>query len=91
MHRKPSRRRFLRAAFFFGCVGLPLLPASALAKPLHAKLLRSTPAADSRLSRAPQAVFLVFSESVVADLSGITLTRADGSVVHLQPLADPEG
>ena len=91
MNPKLPRRRFFRAVFFFSFAGLFLLPAPALGRRLHARLLRSTPAADARLFQAPQAVLLVFSEAVVADLSQITVTKPDGSVLHLRPVADPDG
>ena len=80
----------MRAAFFF-CCAVTLFPAPALGRLLHARLIRSTPAADARLSTAPQAVLLVFSEAVVADLSQITVTGPDGRVIHLRPVADPAG
>ena len=88
---KLPRRRFFRAAFFVGFAGLTLVPAAAAGRLLHARLLRSTPAADARLSAAPQAVLLVFSEAVVAELSQITVTKPDGSVIQLRPIADPQG
>jgi copper transport protein len=81
----------MRTAFFFCCSAVTLFPGPALGRLLHARLIRSTPVADARLSTAPQAVLLVFSEAVVADLSQITLTRPDGSVIHLRPVADPAG
>ena len=90
MNCQPLRRRFFRTAFFFG-LALSLAPAPALGRLLHARLLRSTPAADARLSRPPEAVLLIFSEAVVAELSQITVTKPDGSVLHLRPIADPQG
>ncbi|HEU4747078.1 MAG TPA: copper resistance protein CopC [Gemmatimonadaceae bacterium] len=83
MRNTNRRRRLVRAAFFFACLGLPI-PASAVAPVLHARLLRSTPAADARLTSAPDTIRLVFSEPVVAELSQITLTRSDGSVMQLR-------
>jgi copper transport protein len=85
----PRRRCYVRAAFFFG---LLFVPAPALGRlVLHARLLRSTPASDARLTAAPQAVLLVFSEPVVAELSQITVTKPDGTVLDLRPVADPQG
>jgi copper transport protein len=79
-----NRRRSKRAAAIALC--LVLLPVTAHA---HATLLRSTPAANSRLAELPETIRLVFSEQVVPDLSQITLVRPDGSVVQLHVANDP--
>ena len=55
----------------------------------HATLLRSRPAANSRLERAPDSVRLVFSEAVVADLSQIALIDSDGKTTQLSVASDP--
>ena len=65
------------------------LMTSAFGKPRHATLLRSTPAADARLSAVPDSVRLVFSEPVVAELSQIAVTAPDGSVRRLRVVLDP--
>jgi copper transport protein len=56
---------------------------------LHASLLRSTPAANSHLAKAPDAIRLVFSEQIVPELSQIALIRPDGSSSQLQVANDP--
>ena len=56
---------------------------------LHASLLRSTPAANSHLTKPPESIRLVFSEQVVPELSQITLIRPDGSGTQLQVANDP--
>jgi len=56
---------------------------------LHATLLRSTPAANSRLKKSPETVRLVFSEQIVPELSQITVVRPDGSSVQLKVANDP--
>ena len=70
-------------------LGLMGLMTSAFGKPRHATLLRSTPAADARLSDVPHSVRLVFSEPVVAELSQIAVTAPDGSVRRLRVVPDP--
>ena len=55
----------------------------------HATLLRSTPAADSRLAKSPDNIRLVFSEQVVPALSQITLVGPDGNGTQLQVANDP--
>ena len=91
MNCKLRCRRVVGAAFFFSVAGLLSLPTPTVGGLLHARLLRSTPAADARLTVAPQAVLLVFSEPVVAELSQITVTKPDGRVLDLRPVADPQG
>ena len=54
----------------------------------HATLLRSTPAAKSRITTPPEAIRLVFSEEVVAELSQISLVAADRTV-SLKVANDP--
>lgn len=56
---------------------------------LHASLLRSTPAANSHLTKAPESIRLVFSERIVPELSQITLIRPDGSSTQLRVANDP--
>jgi copper transport protein len=56
---------------------------------LHAALLRSTPAANSHLTRAPDSVLLVFSEGVVAKLSQISVVGPDGRTIALSVASDP--
>ena len=89
MNRKLLRRRFLRAAVFVLCIGLTALPITAFGKLRHATLLRSTPAADARLSTVPDSVRLVFSEAVVAELSLITVTGPNGILQRLRVALDP--
>jgi copper transport protein len=85
-----SRRRSFRAATIF--LGLALGAAVAQAATmalLHATLLRSTPAANSRLTNPPETIRLVFSEEIVPELSQITLVRPDGSSIQLKVANDP--
>jgi copper transport protein len=56
---------------------------------LHATLLRSTPAADSRLTSPPETIRLVFSEEIVPALSQITLVQPNGSGIQLKVANDP--
>jgi len=56
---------------------------------LHATLLRSTPAANSRIAKFPEAVRLVFSEQIVPELSQITLVLSSGDSVRLKVANDP--
>jgi copper transport protein len=56
---------------------------------LHASLLRSTPAANSHLTKAPESIRLVFSEQIVPELSQITLVRPDGIGTQLRVANDP--
>lgn len=56
---------------------------------LHATLLRSTPAANSRLEKSPTTIRLVFSERVVPELSHITLVGPAGDGVQLKVANDP--
>jgi copper transport protein len=78
-------RRFLRTAaiivFLAACAGVARAATRAL---LHATLLRSSPAANSHLAKAPESIRLVFSERIVPELSQITLGQPDGSATQLQ-------
>ena len=56
---------------------------------LHATLLRSVPAANSRLSKPPETIRLVFSEQVLPELSQISLTAPDGKATVLKVANDP--
>ena len=56
---------------------------------LHATLLRSTPAANSRLDSPPPAIRLVFSEQVVPELSQISVVDSAGATVALKVANDP--
>jgi len=65
-------------------------PVTAIARTLlHATLLRSTPAANSRIAKFPEAIRLVFSEQVVPELSQITLVLSSGDSVRLKVANDP--
>jgi len=72
------------------CAMALMMPASAVARTLlHATLLRSTPAANSRLAKFPDAIRLVFSEQIVPELSQITLVLSSGDSVRLKVANDP--
>lgn len=55
----------------------------------HAALVRSTPAANSRLETAPDCIRLVFSEGVVANLSRVSLIDPDGKSTQIHVATDP--
>lgn len=73
------------AAIAFGIVGLAT-PRAAFA---HATLLRSTPAANSKLASSPDSIRLVFSEEVVPSLSQIAAVCSRGDSVQLKVANDP--
>jgi copper transport protein len=84
------RRRSIRAAAIALCAMLsPVIAYGAGYALLHATLLRSVPAANSRLSKPPEAIRLVFSEQVVPELSQISLTAPDGKATVLKVANDP--
>lgn len=56
---------------------------------LHATLLRSVPAANSRLNSAPPTIRLVFSEQVVPELSQISVLDSAGTTMALKVANDP--
>jgi copper transport protein len=56
---------------------------------LHATLLRSSPAANSRLAQPPDTIRLVFSEPVVPRLSQISLIDSGGNARQLPVAGDP--
>ena len=71
-------------------VAIALIATSARAAVFfHAALLRSTPAADAKLTKAPKDIRLVFSEEVVASLSQITLIDPAGDSTKLKVTNDP--
>jgi copper transport protein len=85
-----DRRGMLRAV----TIALSLAACAAVAHAatrvlLHASLLRSTPAANSHLTKAPESIRLVFSEQIVPELSQIALVRPDGSSTQLRVSNDP--
>jgi copper transport protein len=56
----------------------------------HANLIRSEPAANATLDRAPEQVTLYFTEPLEAQFSGITLRDQDGNLVPTAPsVIDP--
>jgi len=68
---------------------MSLTPVPAIARLLHATLLRSTPAANSHLAKPPETVRLVFSEQVVPELSQITVVNSNGDSARLKIANDP--
>lgn len=89
MSRILNRRHPLRVAAIVVCVAMPLTAAPAIARLLHATLLRSTPAANSHLAKSPETVRLVFSEQVVPELSQITVVNSNGDSARLKIANDP--
>jgi copper transport protein len=89
---RPSffRRRSIKAPAIALClILLPVIAYGANRSLLHATLLRSTPAANSRISRPPATIRLVFSEQVVPELSQISLIAPDGKASPLKVTNDP--
>ena len=89
---RPSffRRRRIKAPAIALCLTLlPVIAYGANRSVLHATLLRSTPGANSRLSRPPATIRLVFSEQVVPELSQISLVAPDGKASPLKVANDP--
>jgi len=76
----------LKAAAIAFCVIAAATPRAALA---HATLLRSTPAANSRLDKSPDRIRLVFSEQVVPSLSQIAVVCSGRDSVQLKVANDP--
>lgn len=89
MSRIFNRRHPLRVAAIVLCAAAAMTPASAIARLLHATLLRSTPAANSHLAKSPETVRLVFSEQVVPELSQITVVNSNGDSTRLKIANDP--
>jgi copper transport protein len=54
----------------------------------HATLLRSTPAAGSRLGTSPTSVTLVFSEALEPAMTHLMLISSDGRITTLDPAGD---
>ena len=63
-------RRILTPLIFTGAIALAALPSIAMA---HPRLLSSTPAAGATIAR-PTKLTLIFSEKMLAPLSGVDLT-----------------
>jgi len=81
-----NRRRWLKAAAIAFCIIGLATPRAAFA---HATLLRSTPAANSRLDKSPDGIRLVFSEQVVPSLSQIAVVCSGGDSLQLKVANDP--
>lgn len=80
----------IRAAAIALClIFSPLVGYAPLGALLHATLLRSSPAANSRLAQPPDTIRLVFSEPVVPGLSQISLIDSAGNARQLQVAGDP--
>jgi methionine-rich copper-binding protein CopC/putative copper export protein len=71
-------------AFVLVALAVLLTPALLFA---HARLLRSSPAASSRLSASPAAISLWFSERPELRFTTITVTDSTGTVMALRPVA----
>lgn len=85
-----SRHRSIRAAAIALClIFSPLVGYAPISALLHATLLRSSPAANSRLAQPPDTIRLVFSEQVVPELSQISLIDPDGNARQLKVANDP--
>jgi methionine-rich copper-binding protein CopC len=69
-----------RSALFAAVLASSWLAAVTVAD-AHARLDRSTPAADSRLRTAPQSLSIVFTQNIEPAFSAITVTDARGARV----------
>src|SRR5712692_8396272 len=80
----PRLGRVSRFALIVAAAGfaMSVLAAGASA---HAFLIRSQPEAGERLARAPKTMTLSFSESFVRGSQRVSLRRANGASVQLQP------
>lgn len=84
------RCRSLRVVAMMSFAAALAMPVSAAAWTLlHATLLRSTPAANSRVAKFPVTIRLVFSEQVVPELSQATLSLSNGDSIRLKVANDP--
>jgi copper transport protein len=82
--------RTIRAAAIVLClIFSPLVGYAPISALLHATLLRSTPAANSRVAQPPDTIRLVFSEPVVPSLSQISLIDSGGNARQLELTGDP--
>jgi copper transport protein len=80
----------IRAAAIVLClIFSPLVGYAPISALLHATLLRSTPAANSRVAQPPDTIRLVFSEPVVPSLSQISLIDSGGNARRLEVTGDP--
>jgi copper transport protein len=85
-----SRRRSIGAAAIAFCMAFSPVGLYAAGRALfHATLLRSTPAANSHVTKFPETIRLVFSEQVVPELSHVTLVGPDAKPVVLAIATDP--
>lgn len=76
--------RALRGIVFFTCT---VAASSAFA---HAHLQQQSPAADTEISAAPQALTLRFSEGIEGKFSGVTLTGPQHEAIPTGPAAVSE-
>lgn len=76
-------RRSLFTVLAVAAIAVAARPISALP---HLKLLRSSPAADTVLTKSPDAIKLFLSEPTQAPVSKITLATDAGAVIALAPL-----
>jgi copper transport protein len=85
-----SRRRSIGAAAIALCLAFsPVVSYGAGRALFHATLLRSTPAANSHVTKPPETIRLVFSEQVVPELSHVTLVGPDAKPIILSVATDP--
>lgn len=87
--RSIDRRVGVAAIWLLCALTLVTFVKPATARMLHATLLRSTPAANSRLDSAPPVIRLVFSEQVVPELSQISVVDSAGATMALKVANDP--
>jgi copper transport protein len=84
-----DRCRSMKAATALCLILSPLVGYTSVGALLHATLLRSSPAANSRLAQPPETIRLVFSEPVVPALSQISLIDSGGKAQPLHVTGDP--
>lgn len=88
---KPKDRRFTarsKSALSLAIVLLLALPSSLLA---HARLVRSEPAANAKLSASPSSILLVFTEVPELALSSVRLVRPGADTIRLSSLSHHSG
>lgn len=84
-----DRRCLMKAAIALCLILSPLVGYTSVGAFLHATLLRSSPAANSRVAQPPETIRLVFSEPVVPRLSQISLIDSAGNARQLEVAGDP--
>lgn len=80
----------IRTALFASGVSLLLAAGAGSSGAFHTHLVKSEPAANDTLSRAPRALRLWFSERVELAVTTVKLADQSGAPIALAPLARPD-